>query len=165
VGRDEQLATGRIMVPDQISDYTLGRERTFHDGDGLQEGLIKGVDHIDFTWLYDQVWRQSVLDATVTLQIDCFKGGTYGCMQGPRLETAAEIKKLQRDGCDAVGMTSMPEAALAREAGLRYASLGVVVNWAAGLSDEPITLETIMQVLQASMVDVKGIIVELSKGF
>ena len=78
-------------------------------------------------------------------------GGVYGCMQGPRLETAAEVSKLKRDGCDLLGMTAMPEAALARELGMDYAMLALSVNWAAGLSDGEISMEDITAVVEEGM--------------
>ena len=116
-----------------------------------------GVSHIDFTYPYDQKLRHALLDAAAPAGIDSngelriMDGGVYACTQGPRLETAAEIIRLQRDGCDMVGMTAMPEAALARELGIAYASLALSVNWAAGLSDELITMEEIGRVLQEGM--------------
>jgi 5'-methylthioinosine phosphorylase len=118
------LAPGELAVPEQIIDYTHGRHSTFGPTDG-------SVRHIDFTLPFDPVLRgelaAAVQDAGFTAH-----GGVYGVTQGPRLETAAEIDRLERDGCSIVGMTAMPEAALAREAGLAYAILAAVVNRAAG---------------------------------
>lgn len=88
---------------------------------------------MEFDPPYDEALRAKLLDAAQRANIDCLGSGTYGCTQGPRLETAAEIARMQRDGCDMVGMTGMPEAALARELGLAYACIAVNVNWAAGL--------------------------------
>ncbi|WP_295886741.1 S-methyl-5'-thioinosine phosphorylase [uncultured Thiohalocapsa sp.] len=116
----------RLCVPDQLIDYTWGRLGTFHDGtDG-------DVVHVDFTAPFTPALRETLLSAGAHLALDLRAGGTYGVTQGPRLETAAEIRRLERDGCDLVGMTAMPEAALARERGLDYALLAFVVNWAAG---------------------------------
>jgi 5'-methylthioadenosine phosphorylase len=121
-----ELRPGRLVVPDQIIDYTHGRDDTFADYGG------QAVTHQDFTWPYCETMRQRCLDALNETAIDHMAGGTYGCVQGPRLETKAEVERMARDGCDMVGMTAMPEAYLARELGLCYASLGASVNWAAG---------------------------------
>jgi 5'-methylthioinosine phosphorylase len=116
----------RLCIPDQLIDYTWGRLGTYYDGaDG-------DVVHIDFTAPFAPALRARLLAAGQRLKLDLRDGGTYGVTQGPRLETAAEIRRMARDGCDLVGMTAMPEAALARERGLHYALLAFVVNWAAG---------------------------------
>jgi 5'-deoxy-5'-methylthioadenosine phosphorylase len=118
-------ASGALAVPAQILDYTHGREATFHGG-------RRGVVHIDFTRPYCETLRERLLEAARKAGAAVVAGGTYAVTQGPRLETAAEIDRLERDGADMVGMTGMPEAALARELGLCYASIAVVVNDAAG---------------------------------
>lgn len=128
-------APSRLVVPDQIVDYTYGRDQTFHDG------LADRVEHVDMTEPYCQGLRAALLRAGAAAGIPLLDGGTYGATQGPRLETAAEITRLERDGCDLVGMTGMPEAALARELGLCYACFAFVVNWAAGKGPGPITSE------------------------
>ena len=117
---------GTLAVPDQIIDYTWGRAATFFDGG---EGAVR---HIDFTHPYDEALRARVLRAAGRSGEALHAGGTYAATQGPRLETAAEIRRLARDGAHMVGMTGMPEAALARELGLPYATLALVVNAAAG---------------------------------
>jgi 5'-deoxy-5'-methylthioadenosine phosphorylase len=119
------LAAGTLAVPDQILDYTWGRESTFH-------GAGRGVVHTDFTRPYCEDLRARILKAAGRAGIAVVAGGTYATTQGPRLETAAEIDRLERDGADIVGMTGMPEAALARELGLCYAAIAVTVNDAAG---------------------------------
>ena len=115
-----------LAVPAHLVDYTHGREQTFHEGGDA------GVVHIDFSLPYCEALRTDLLRLGRALGIQMVDGGTLGVTQGPRLETAAEIRRLARDGCDLVGMTGMPEAALARELGLCYACLAFVVNWAAG---------------------------------
>lgn len=120
------LPPGTLVVPDQILDYTWGRSHTFF------EGGKHPVTHVDFTEPYDAGARAGLLDAARHCGEIIVDGATYAATQGPRLETAAEIRRLEGDGADIVGMTGMPEAALAREAGLAYATLGVVVNFAAG---------------------------------
>jgi 5'-methylthioinosine phosphorylase len=128
---------GVVAVPDQLIDYTFDRKHTYYDGDNGE------VVHIDFTNPYCEGLRQSLLEAARAAGIDCVAGGTYGATQGPRLETAAEVRRLERDGCDLVGMTGMPEAALARELGLCYACCAFVVNWAAGKAEGEIRMEEI----------------------
>ncbi len=149
-GIHAEMGPGRIAVPEQIIDYSWGREHTFF-ADGLDT-----VTHIDFTSPYDENLRQ-LLIASAGAQ-DVWPHGVYACTQGPRLETAAEVARLRRDGCDMIGMTGMPEAALARELGLSYACLAVSVNWAAGLTQDIITMESIGAVLQSGMGAVLGII-------
>ncbi|KAA6186246.1 S-methyl-5'-thioinosine phosphorylase [Thiohalocapsa marina] len=127
-----------ICVPQHIIDYTHGREASFHGDSGTE------VVHVDFSWPYDAGLRQALLQAAGATSISVVDGGTYAVTQGPRLETAAEIRRLERDGCDIVGMTAMPEAVLARELGIRYATLAFVVNWAAGKSDSEIGMDEIV---------------------
>jgi 5'-methylthioadenosine phosphorylase len=120
------LGPGTLVVPHQIIDYTWGRKTTFH------ESLEQPVVHIDFTEPYDNQLRRQLSEAAQRCGAALSSGGVYAATQGPRLETAAEIDRLERDGADMVGMTGMPEAALAREAELPYATIAVVANWAAG---------------------------------
>ena len=128
---------GDIVIPHQVLDYTWDREHTFYDGaDG-------GVGHIDFTMPYASGLRDRILRMARAAEIFVHDGAVYATTQGPRLETAAEIDRLERDGADIVGMTGMPEAALAREAGLDYAAIAIIVNPAAGRSPEPITMDII----------------------
>lgn len=136
-GIGEGLGPRTFAVPDQILDYTYGREHTYSDG------LSDSVRHVDFTEPYCPVLRDSLLRACARVGIAAVARATYGATQGPRLESAAEIARLERDGCHLVGMTGMPEAALARELGMRYASLAFVVNWAAGKGEGAIAMEEI----------------------
>lgn len=124
--------SGQIAVPDQLLDYTWGREHTIYDG---RRGI---VEHIDFTEPFSSGLRADLLGAAAKAGVDCYDGGVYATTQGPRLETAAEINRLERDGADFVGMTAMPEAAIAREVGLEYACIAMIVNRAAGRGDVPI---------------------------
>ncbi|MFW5954519.1 MAG: S-methyl-5'-thioinosine phosphorylase [Guyparkeria sp.] len=152
-GIHPDMGPGALVVPDQLIDYTWGRPSTFYEGD------LDSVTHVDFTYPYDQTLRQAFLAAGQALGLDLIDGGTYGATQGPRLETAAEIRRLQRDGCDVVGMTGMPEAVLAREAEIDYASLNVVANWAAGIHDgEVVSLADIDRTLGRSMGKVRKIL-------
>ena len=125
-------APGGIAIPEQLVDYTWGREHTLYDG---QQDEVR---HVDFTEPFTPGLRAGLLAAATRAGVACHAGGVYAATQGPRLETAAEVDRLARDGADFVGMTAMPEAAIAREAGLDYACIAMVVNRAAGRGDEPI---------------------------
>ena len=131
------MAPGQLVLPDQLIDYTWGREHTYYAGEQAESPL----EFADFTEPYSALLRQKVIDASAHAAVSLLRHGTYGATQGPRLETAAEIDRLERDGCDIVGMTGMPEAALARELGLHYVSCSFVVNWAAGRSAADIHAE------------------------
>jgi 5'-methylthioadenosine phosphorylase len=138
---------GDLVLPDQLIDYTSGRATTFFDGGDSH------VVHVDFTHPYTPELRHRCLCAARAAGIPLKDGGVYGAVNGPRLETAAEIDRLERDGATLVGMTGMPEAVLARELGLPYAVICVVVNHAAGRGDsaEQISMEGIAKVLEAAM--------------
>lgn len=151
-GIRSDMAPGVIAVPDQIIDYTYGREHSFFSDDFCSD------NHIDFTYPYDQTLRQRLCYVASQLNIELVDGGTYGATQGPRLETAAEIKRMAQDGCAMVGMTGMPEAALARELNMNYATCAVMANWAAGLSDGLITMAEIERTLEQGMKQVKQLI-------
>ncbi len=154
-GIREDLGPKKLVVPDQIIDYTWSRVNTF-----FEEGLTQVV-HIDFSYPYDETLRQHVLETCKQLNIAVANKATYAAMQGPRLETAAEIDRLEKDGCDIVGMTGMPEAALARELELSYACLAVVANEAAGRSKVDLTMEMIEANLLAGMDDTRAVIAKL----
>ncbi|MDD5036865.1 MAG: S-methyl-5'-thioinosine phosphorylase [Methylococcaceae bacterium] len=141
------MGPAKLAIPSQIIDYTHGRAGTFFE-DGLDH-----VTHIDFTHPYTPSLREQLLDAGFRAGLRVIDGGVYGCTQGPRLETPAEITRLERDGCDLVGMTAMPEAALARELEIDYACCAVVANWAAGKSEREITMAEIEQNLAKGMAD------------
>jgi len=145
---------GVLAVPDNLIDYTSGRPLTFF------EGADQPVTHVDFTWPFAEEVRQALLAAGRDAALTVHAGGVYACTNGPRLESAAEINRLDRDGADMVGMTGMPEAALARELGLSYAMVALVVNWAAGRADSArkIELSDIAQLLDEGMVRVRRLI-------
>ena len=151
------LVPGSLAVPDQIIDYTHSRKSTFFNANG------GGVTHIDFTHPYCEKLRQRLLRAAQRAGEPIVSGGTYAATQGPRLETAAEINRLERDGADMVGMTGMPEAALAREMGLCYAAIAVVVNAAAGrgASAQGVKFEDIGATSQQAMARVRRILEQL----
>ena len=145
-----------IAIPDQIIDYTHGRYDSFCDVEGAK------VEHVDFTEPYSVALRGKLLAAARGAGIAIIDGGCYGATQGPRLETRAEITRMRRDGCDLVGMTGMPEAALARELNLDYACLALVANWAAGCGGmASISLPEIFANLEAATAQVSSIIMAL----
>jgi len=147
-GMREDMHPGKLVFPDQIIDYTWSRQNTFFQDSG-------DVKHIDFSFPYCEDVRDLLIAGAKDAKLDPVIDGTYGATQGPRLETAAEIRKLEKDGCHIVGMTGMPEAALARELGLCYATCAVVANWAAGIGDGVITMETIDENLKSGMDNVR----------
>ena len=154
---DEAFVPTSLAIPDQIIDYTWGRKHTFFE-DGLEE-----VTHIDFSNPYDEGLRQALIKSCLQANIQFSDYGTYAAAQGPRLETAAEIKRMERDGCTMVGMTGMPEAALARELGMAYACCAVSVNWAAGKTEEEITMEDIIRCLGEGMGNIRGMFEQLMR--
>ena len=151
-GITQEMRPGRIVIPEQIIDYTYGRKHTFF------EDKPDEVTHIDFTNPYSTDLGKQLATASLMSGLDVHIGGIYAATQGPRLETAAEVKKLEKDGCDIVGMTGMPEAALARELDINYVCLSLVVNWAAGKSNEEITMAVIEKYLEEGRDKVKTIL-------
>jgi 5'-deoxy-5'-methylthioadenosine phosphorylase len=151
------MVPGAIALPDDLLDYTWGREHTFF------EGLDKPVVHVDFTHPYCPELRQRVLDAAVAESVAVIDGGVCACTQGPRLESCAEINRLERDGADIVNMTGMPEAALARELELPYALLTVVANYAAGREDsrQRVDFSAASTVLDQGMLSVERLLARM----
>jgi 5'-methylthioinosine phosphorylase len=157
-GITEEMQTGHLCVPDQIIDYTYGRENTFFDG------IKKELKHIDCAEPYQAGLRKALIDAAAALDIPLSEQGVYGCTQGPRLETAAEINRMERDGCHIVGMTAMPEAALALELELDYAAICLVVNRASGRSEKPVSLMDVRATQQQEMPKVEKILRRVVQG-
>ena len=162
-GITENTRPGAIIVPDQLIDYTWGRASTYAEGEGVE------VSHIDFTHPFDEALSQRLLNAVESANTKASQRrvvlaqAVYGVTQGPRLETAAEIKRMQQDGCDIVGMTAMPEAALARELGVDYAMLALSVNWAAGVLPGVISMEEIQAVMRDGQSFLHGVLLRLIK--
>jgi len=158
-GIRKDLWPGVLVLPHQVVDYTWGRASTYFEGVGV------AVNHIDFTEPYTAGLRTALLSAAERCGERIVDGAVYGATQGPRLETAAEITRMEHDGCDLVGMTGMPEASLAREIGLEYATVAVIANFAAGRGDSAhaISLDKIEAVLGESMQRVRRIIEELCR--
>ena len=153
-----------LACPDQLIDYTWGRDASICDA--LPDGSPgHDVLHVDFGHPYTPLLRSKVLAAARVAGVTLEDGGCYGATQGPRLETAAEIARLRRDGCDLVGMTGMPEAGLARELGLDYACLAIVANWAAGCGDgEEITMAEVLANVAAASAGLPELVAELARG-
>ncbi|MCF7969403.1 MAG: S-methyl-5'-thioinosine phosphorylase [Methylococcaceae bacterium] len=151
-GITSAMAPSKIAIPDQIIDYTYGREHT------LFADNLNHVTHIDFTHPYTPRLREKLFTAAQQAQVEVINGGVYGCTQGPRLETPAEITRMEGDGCDLVGMTGMPEASLARELEIDYACCAVVANWAAGKQPGEITMAEIESNLRQGMADLSRIL-------
>lgn len=154
VGGIRGVAPGELVLPHQLIDYTHDRASSFFDGGDRR------VVHVDFTQPYTPSLRQECLTAAKSAGIALTDGGVYAAVSGPRLETIAEIDRLDRDGATMVGMTGMPEAALARELDLPYAAIAVVVNHAAGRGDstEQISMEGIARVLETAMDRVRALL-------
>ena len=151
-GIRQDMQASMLVIPDQIIDYTVSRINTF-----FEEGLNQVV-HIDFTDPFCEELRQSIISTADKHSIDVIREGTYASTQGPRLETSAEINRLEKDGCDLVGMTCMPEAALAREKELCYASISVVANLAAGRGSEELSMDVIEKNLNNGMTQVRKLL-------
>lgn len=141
-----------VIIPDQLVDYTWSRAHTLFDQD------LDAVTHIDFTEPYCAELRQTLINAAAEVAVETIPAATYGVTQGPRLETAAEIHRMEKDGCDIVGMTGMPEASLARELGLCYAAIAVSANDAAGRGSGPIRMDEIITNLDTGMHHVRLIL-------
>ncbi|OZG73474.1 methylthioadenosine phosphorylase [Hahella sp. CCB-MM4] len=151
-GIDPAMGPTHINIPDQLIDYSHGRAGTYFEDD------LEHVTHIDFSYPYDEKLREELIRHTSALTQNFSGKGVYGCTQGPRLETVAEIRRMSQDGCHIVGMTGMPEAALAREIDLAYACIALVVNPAAGVSDQVITMDEINEAIENGMGMVKRIV-------
>lgn len=154
-GIRDDMSPGSLVLPDQIIDYTTSRINTFFEED------LNDVTHIDFSYPYSESIRKIIFDSAEKQRIQLIDNAVYAATEGPRLETAAEIQRLKRDGCDIVGMTGMPEAALARELEIDYASICVNANWAAGLSDELITMQAIEKNITEGMEQVRQLILQI----
>jgi 5'-deoxy-5'-methylthioadenosine phosphorylase len=151
-GINSAMRAGDIVLPTQLIDYTYGREHTFSDSADV------ALEHIDFSFPFTPTLVDKLASAAVQLGLLFHRDAVYGVTQGPRLETAAEIDRMERDGCDIVGMTAMPEAALAAELGMEYASINLVVNPAAGRSDGVITMDDIHAVLESGIGRVRSLL-------
>ena len=131
------LPPGSLVIVDQFLDFTKGRPSTFFEGG-------EPVRHIDMTDPYCRGLRGQLAETARRLGIAAANGGTYVCTEGPRFETPAEIRMFAQLGGDVVGMTSVPEAALARELGICYAAVAMVTNLCAGMSGAPLSHQEVL---------------------
>lgn len=153
-----------LACPDQLIDYTWGRISTICEADAVGSGGGE-VLHVDFGEPYTGLLRHKIIAAARVTGVSLIGHGCYGATQGPRLETRAEIARMRRDGCDLVGMTGMPEAALARELGMDYACLAIVANWAAGCgTGEEITMAEVLSNVEAASNGLPELVAELARG-
>ncbi|KAB7765980.1 S-methyl-5'-thioinosine phosphorylase [Xanthomonas maliensis] len=158
-GITERFGPRVLACPDQLIDYTWGRVSTFCEEPDSE------VQHVDFGHPYMPMFRSKIIAAAKVTGVTLVDAGCYGATQGPRLETIAEIARMRRDGCDLVGMTGMPEAALAREKGLEYACLAIVANWAAGCGDaQEITMAEVLANVDAASAGLPELVGELARG-
>lgn len=155
-GIHHAMGTGHFCVPHDLIDYTYCRQNTFFNNDHEQP-----IPHIDFSAPYSEELRVRLIAALMAENFEFSARGVYGCTQGPRLETSAEIIRMERDGCDIVGMTGMPEAALARELSLEYACLALVVNPAAGKSSSAISMAKIESALKLGISNAQAVLSRL----
>lgn len=151
-GIHEPYRPAALALPDQLIDYSWGREHTYSDSDSAP------LVHVDFTNPYEGPMRQTLLQAAQKSSLDIVDGGCIGVFQGPRLESSAEVEKARRDGCDMAGMTALPETGLARELGLDYAGLAVISNWGAGVKNERLSEADIAETLQEPMARVRKLL-------
>lgn len=151
-GINRELRPGAVVIPDQVIDMTHGREATFYDGNE--------VVHIDFTYPFCSELREALTGAGASLKqgMSVQRSGAYICVNGPRLESKAEIEYFSTMNADIVGMTIMPEAALARELELCYAGISVVTNYAAGRSPRRLTTTEVVEGMKAAMKQVRELI-------
>ena len=154
-GISPELAPSTLAVPDQLIDYSYNREHSFFSDD------FNADKHLDFTHPYDETLRQKIITTAQQHNINIIKQGVYAVTQGPRLETAAEIKRLAQDSCTMVGMTGMPEAYLARELNIAYATCALSVNWAAGITSNEISMAEINQIVSKGMNTIKQLLSEI----
>ncbi|WPD20269.1 S-methyl-5'-thioadenosine phosphorylase [Thermaerobacter composti] len=152
------LAPGHFVLVDQFLDFTKNRVATFF------EGGEQGVVHVDVTEPYCPEIRARLAEAGAALGLAVTNGGVYVCTEGPRFETPAEIRMFERLGGDVVGMTSVPEVVLAREAGLCYATVAMVTNYAAGMAGQPLTHEEVLEVMAANGANLRRLILEALPG-
>ncbi len=156
-GISADMSPCTLALPQQLIDYSSGREHSYFDG---SDGVVR---HVDFSEPYSARLRTCLKQAADQLQLSIVDAGTYGCTNGPRFETAAEIERMRRDGCSIVGMTGMPEAALARELDIEYACLAIVVNWAAGVAASEISMEEIMANLEQCVQQLRPLLLAASE--
>ena len=138
-----EFPTGTFIVLDDFIDFTKHRPLTLFDD--------QQWSHIDFTMPYSPLLRRMLLDSAAILKVPAQDGGTYVCCDGPRFESPAEVRLFHDWGGDIVGMTGLPEAVFAREAGMQYAAVAIVTNLGAGLSDAPVDHADVVLKMKAAL--------------
>ncbi|HOA35817.1 MAG TPA: S-methyl-5'-thioadenosine phosphorylase [Bacillota bacterium] len=148
------MPPGSRVVIDQFIDFTKSRPATFYEGGGA------GVVHVDLTEPYCPEIRRAITRAGRLLEKPLIDGGCYVCTEGPRFETPAEIRMFAQWGADLVGMTNVPEVVLAREAGLCYATIALVSNYAAGITAAPLSHEEVLEEMARSKESLDRLLLE-----
>lgn len=149
------ISPSELVLPDQYIDFTKRRLATFFDD------FTDGAMHIDQTEPYSASLREKANTAAEQMHIRLHDGGVYICAEGPRFETPAEISMFAQWGADVVGMTGVPEVTLANELDIRYLSICVVTNYAAGMPQAEISHDEIMQMMESRMDDVRELITRI----
>lgn len=147
-----EMKAGHFVVCDNVLDFTKSRINTFYDTPE------RGVAHVDFTYPYCPALREKVIRCLEKTDITFHKTGVYVCTEGPRFETAAEIKMYAMLGGDVVGMTNMPESLLAREAEMCYTNCSIVTNMAAGISKTPLSHSEVVEEMARSISNMEKLI-------
>ena len=147
-----EMKPGDFVLPDQFIDFTKQRVSTFY------EGGERGVVHVDVTSPYCSKLRHKVAELAQKLNLPVVDGGCYVCTEGPRFETAAEIRSYKLLGGDVVGMTGVPEAVLAREAEMCYVTVSMVTNFAAGISSEPLTHHEVLDTMKHNSANIRSLL-------
>ena len=155
-GLRKEWPSGTLVLLDQFLDVTTNRAKTFFD---------KRAVHIDMTQPYCEHLRALLLETARELEVDLKDGGTYLCADGPRFETAAEIRCYAKWGADVVGMTGVPEATLAREAEISYAGVSIITNAAAGISPHPLTHMEVLEAMNATLPTLAKVFLEAAKKY
>lgn len=148
------MKPGEFVLIDQFLDFTKNRQHTFY------EGGERGVVHVDVTDPYCPALRAVLSQAAASCDIGVHTSGVYVCTEGPRFETPAEIRAFAKLGGDLVGMTNVPEVVLAREAEMCYATISMVTNFAAGISDTPLTHTEVLETMAANTDNLKQLVMK-----
>lgn len=152
---NKAMQLGDFVLPNQFLDFTRDRVCTFY------EGGERGVVHVDVTDPYCPELRKQITEIAKRLGIHVINGGTYVCTNGPRYETPAEIKMFAMLGGDLAGMTNVPEVTLAQEAEMCYATISMVTNMAAGISETKLTHQEVMDAMAANSDNFRKLIMTL----
>ena len=147
-----EMKAGHFVVCSNVLDFTKSRINTFYDTPE------RGVVHVDFSYPYCPCVRERVIRCLEKMNITFHKEGVYVATEGPRFESAAEIKAYAMLGGDLVGMTNMPECILAREAEMCYSTCSIVTNMAAGISPTPLSHMEVVEAMGKSIANMNKLI-------